>query len=525
MVGIVADVMKAQYPELKEKRDDIAQVVKKEEENFLFVIEAQLPKVEDAFRDIGKYKDSLKLAEAAFNFYDTYGMPYEMLEEMAEKFKLKIDKKIFDGLLEKQRQKSRSKTKIKGEIFSETFAKKVEALGLKTEFLGYENSHGEAKVLAVLENGEVILDKTPFYGESGGQVGDWGKIETKSGAMEVEDAKKIGDTIVHIGKMLRGNISKGEVAKVSIDEETRKKVMANHTATHLLQAALRKVLGEHVRQTGSLVDEAHLRFDFTHMKKLEPREVARVEELVNDWIKKSMPVKKEIKSLEDAKSSGAIALFGEKYDKLVRIVSAGDVSKELCGGTHVDNTKDVQIFKITSESGIASGVRRIEAMTGDAAKHWLAEQKEAESRKLKAESEKELEKKSMEARLNEEIASIDSLIARAKSFGSSKVVSANMDGLNIENLRILSDRIRQKEKSAIIILSTKSEGKVSFMIYVTEDLVKKNIKAGDLAKSLAGLVDGSGGGKDAFGQGGGKSPSKLEDALKKVREIVKERLI
>lgn len=527
LVSVVADVMERPYPELKLKREDIAQIVKKEEESFLNVIITQLPRVEDAFAAIaGAGKEKIKeLPKIAFNFYDTYGMPYEMLEEMAEKFKLKIDKKIFDDLLDKQRQQSRSKTKIKGEIFSETFAKKVMALGLKTEFLGYEKSHGEAKVLAVMENGEVILDKTPFYGESGGQVGDWGKIETKSGAMEVEDAKRIGDTIVHIGKVLRGNISKGEIAKVSIDEETRKAVMANHTATHLMQAALRKVLGEHVRQTGSLVDESHLRFDFTHMKKLEPREVVRVEGLVNEWIKKSMPVKKEIKSLEDAKKSGAIAIFDEKYDKSVRVVSVGEVSKELCGGTHVDNTKDIRIFKITSESGIASGVRRIEAMTGDAAKHWLAEQKEAESRKLKAESEKELEKKSMEARLAKEIANIDSLITKARSFGSSKVVSADIDGLNIENLRILSDRIRQKESSAVIILSTKSEGKASFIISVTEDLVKKDIKAGDLAKHLAGLLDGSGGGKPNFAQGGGRSPAKLEDALKNIQKIVKERLI
>ena len=282
LVSTVADMMKDQYPEIKEGRDDIAQVIKKEEENFLFVIKTQLPKVEEAFEKIAREKDKARIAALAFDFYDTYGMPYDMLEESAEKFGLKIDKDLFEESLEKQREQSRSKTKIKGEIFSETFAKKVEALGLKTEFLGYEKAHAEANVLAVLEGGEVILDKTPFYGESGGQAGDWGKMETGSGAMEVEDAKKIGETIVHIGKMLRGKIEKGELAKVSIDEEARSKTMRNHTATHLLQAALRKVLGEHVRQTGSFVDQDRLRFDFTHMKKMEPREIARVEEMVND---------------------------------------------------------------------------------------------------------------------------------------------------------------------------------------------------------------------------------------------------
>ena len=292
LVSVVADVMDAQYPGIKGMRDDIAQVVKREEENFLFVIQTQLPKVEEAFENISKEKNKEEIAGIAFNFYDTYGMPYEMLEETAEKFRLKIDKDIFEKLLEKQREQSRSKTKIRNEIFSETFAKKVEALGLKTEFLGYEKAHAEAVVLAVLEGGEVILEKTPFYGESGGQAGDWGKLETESGVMEVEDAKKIGGTIVHIGKMLRGKIEKGETARVSINEEIRNKIMRNHTATHLLQAALRKVLGAHVRQTGSLVDQDRLRFDFTHMKKMEPREAARVEEIVNEAIKKAVAVKK-----------------------------------------------------------------------------------------------------------------------------------------------------------------------------------------------------------------------------------------
>ncbi|MDD5137038.1 MAG: alanine--tRNA ligase, partial [Candidatus Omnitrophica bacterium] len=224
LVSIVSDVMGKAYPEVKEKRDDIAQVVKREEESFIFVIDTQLPKVKEAFEKIRKDKTFKELAQVAFNFYDTYGMPYDLLEDIAEKFELKIDEDAFESFLEKQRRQSRAKTKIKGEIFSETFTKKVEALGLKTEFLGYEKAHAEAKVVAVMEGGEVVLDKTPFYGESGGQAGDWGKIETPSGALEVEDAKKIGHTIVHIGKMLRGKIVKGETAKVSIDEDVRKKI-------------------------------------------------------------------------------------------------------------------------------------------------------------------------------------------------------------------------------------------------------------------------------------------------------------
>ena len=523
LISLVVDAMKAQYPELVSKRDDIAQVVKIEEDNFISVLQTQIPKVEEAFGNIKNSKADAKLVDLAFNFYDTYGMPYEMLEEIAEKFKLKIDRNAFDKLLNKQRQQSRAKTKIKGEIFSETFAKKVEALGLKTEFLGYEKAKLETKVLAVLEGGEVILDKTPFYGESGGQAGDWGKIETKSGSMEVEDAKKIGETIVHIGKFTRGRIVKDETAKVEIDEPVRKKVMANHTATHLLQAALRKVLGEHVKQTGSSVDAEHLRFDFTHMKKMEDREIVRVEELVNESIKKAIAVKKEIKDIEIARKDGAMALFGEKYGDKVRVVTVGDVSKELCGGTHVDNTREIGLFKITSESSIASGVRRIEAVTGDAAKKWIAEQEEAEGRKLKAESQKEEENKRFASRLKEEALRLDTFIANAKISGSVKVIAETIDEINMEGLRVLSDKIREKEKSAVVILATKSDDKVSFIVSVTDDIVKRSVSAGDIAKALALLVDGSGGGRPNFAQGGGKSPSKLADAMIRVVVTIKEK--
>lgn len=524
LVAAVSDVMGRAYPDLKEKRDEIAQIVKREEESFFVVLQTQLPKVEEAFAGIRYEKAGSTLAQTAFNFYDTYGMPYDMLEDIAEKFNLKIDKDAFGKLLERQREQSRAKTKIKGEIFSETFAKKVEALGLKTEFLGYEKAHAEAKVLAVLDGGEVILDKTPFYGESGGQVGDWGKIDTPSGAMEVEDAKKIGSTIVHIGKMLRGKIAKSETAKVSIDESVRKKVAANHTATHLLQAALRKVLGEHVHQTGSLVDSEHLRFDFAHMKKMEEREVARVEELVNEWVKKAMPVHKKIEDLEAARREGAMALFGEKYEDTVRVVAIKDVSKELCGGTHVDNTRDVGLFKVTSESSIASGVRRVEAVTGDAAKRWIEERKEAKVRKLMAENKKIEEKKTMSERLNKAASEIGGILAKAKSAGGAKVIAQDLDGMNIEGLRLLSDKIKAKESSAVIILATKGDDKVSFITSVTEDLTKRALSAGELAKEFAALIGGAGGGKPLFAQGGGKDVAGLEGALKKIVEIIIGRL-
>ena len=524
LVDVVAEVMKEPYPELKTRRDDIAQVVKKEEESCLFVLDTQLPKVEDAFRNIRGIKDDAEIAEAAFNFYDTYGVPYEILETAAKKFNLRIDKNKFENLLNKQRELSRGKTKIKGEIFSETFAKKVEALDLKTEFLGYEKTNAEAKVAAVLEGGEVILDRTPFYGESGGQVGDWGRIETASGAMEVRDAKRYGETIVHIGKILKGRILKGEKAKVYIDEATRGKVMANHTATHLLQAALRNVLGEHVHQTGSMVDKDRLRFDFTHIKKMDERELKRVEETVNENIKKRIPVKKEIKDLESAKREGATALFGEKYEKKVRVVTIGDVSKELCGGTHLDNTGEIEIFKIISESSIASGIRRIEALTGDEVRKWMEREEEAQSAKLKSQSEKEKEKKARAARLKEEIGRIDSIMANGKIFNGAKIIFDIIDGLNTEGLRVLSDKIQEREKSVCMILSARKDGKAEFVVKVTDDLIKRGLRAGDIAKDLSKIIGGSGGGRPDFAQGGGKETAKLEEAVVKILGFIKEKL-
>lgn len=526
LAAIVVDAMKVPYPELLSRREEIAQIVDEEVKNFLLNVVIQENKVEEEFERIKSSKDFSELAEKAFNFYDTYGMPYDMLEEIAEKHGLKINKKEFESLLEKQRQLSRSKSKIRGGIFSETFENKIKSLGLKTEFLGYEKSALEARVLAVLDKGEVILDRTPFYGESGGQVGDSGRIETPSGVLEVTDAKKINDAIVHIGKMVRGHIAKDEIAKASIDEAARKKTMANHTATHLLQAVLRKVLGQHVRQTGSFVDTNHLRFDFTHMKKMEDREVERVEKLVNDEIGRAVLVKKEVKDVESAKKEGAIALFGEKYGRTVRVVSIEDVSKELCGGTHVDNTKDIGLFKITKESSIASGVRRIEALTGAAAKEWITEQKENEKAKAKAAAEKEEAGNKMKERLAGEMKNIDNLIASASNINGTKVITGIIDGVNIDILRALTDAIISKEKMALVILVTRDKGRASFVISQAEGVaVSGKLDAGTLAKELARSMEGSGGGRKDFAQGGGKNPAGLEEALKKLIEIVKERLI
>ena len=522
LVSVVADVMKGAYPELTGRREDIAQVVKIEEENFLKVVETQLPKARELFRDAGNDEE---IAKAAFVLRDTYGLPFETIEASAASQGKKINMDLVEGFVEEQRKAARAKTKMRREIFSETFAKKVEALGIKTEFLGYEDSRAEAKVVEVLEGGEVILDRTPFYGESGGQVGDWGRIETPSGCMEVEDAKRLGETIVHIGKIINGRIVKGETARVSIDELARSRTAMNHTATHLLQAALRKVLGNHVRQTGSFVDSTHLRFDFRHMKKMGQREISRVEELVNENIKSAIRVHKEIKDIETAKGEGAVALFGEKYGERVRVVTIDAVSKELCGGTHVDNTKDIGLFKITSESSIASGVRRIEALTGEAAEDWMKKRAEEMKKRADLDTEKEREKKLQGERLNEKINNLESIMAQARLIGDTKLVARKFSDLNLDSLRTLSDKIRKNISSGIIILANSDGEKVSFVISLTQDLVKKGLKAGEMARELAALLKGSGGGRPDFAQGGGKDVTVLDAALGGIFDSIKDTLL
>ena len=570
--GIAVDVMKAQYPELVKRREEIAQVVKREEESFSNMLTTVLPKVKEALEGFSSKKDKGALEGLIFNFYDTYGVPYDLLEEYTEKFKLEIDKKEFEKLMDRQRALSRSKTKIKSDIFSEDeFTRKVKGLAYKTEFLGYEEGALKAKVLAVMEGGEVILDRTPFYGESGGQVGDWGTIETDSGKMKVEDARKIGETIVHLGTLLSGRISKGEIARVAIDKGARDRVMRNHTATHLLQAALRKVLGEHVHQTGSMVDSERLRFDFTHPKKVDEREIARIEDIVNENIREGIHVKKEIMDLESAKASGAIALFGEKYDKRVRVVSVEGISKELCGGTHVNSTAEIGVFKITSESSIAAGMRRIEALTDKAAMDFMRKELDRLAMDYAARVDKikktdpgsgvkdALKKgppgeitinayrkyredmlsaigsvegmsikieKAMEAkRLEEVVKEVDMIISGARSIGGVSVISKEISRANPNILRHMADAISSKVDPALVVLGSSYEGKVFLVASLTKGLAQAGeLKAGDVIKKIAIIVGGSGGGRSDFAQAGGKDPSKLNEALEKVFEIAKEEL-
>ncbi len=594
VIAVVANVMQGPYPELKSRRESISQVVRKEEENFLQVLENQGPRVEEAFEELAGKKGGAgvekELAEIAFNFYDTFGIPYEVLEEYAEEKCLKIPKEAFEKLLDSQRELSRRKSKIKDEIFSEDeFESAVKALGVKTEFLGYEEDGLQAKVIAILgPNGRigeaeagkgirVVVDRTTFYGESGGQVGDKGIIKGKDLEVGVDDTKRIGNTIIHIGRVIKGVLREGDMVDVKIDKELRDKTRANHTATHLLQNALRKVLGEHVRQTGSLVDVAHLRFDFTHMKKLESRELDRVEDLVNANIAQAHKVDVRHMAFDEASKLGAIALFGEKYADVVRVVSVGD-SKELCGGTHVDDISQIDLFMVTSESGVASGVRRIEALTGEAARSYMKDtidklvrkyskkkerlreagsniNKELEAveksisnvlrgrsskiqdlatfRKAKEIMEKAIEavedlsKKVMKERKKSSLAQktryLNDVIQKAIKIDGVSIISALFEDSDINILRSLVDKATSKVESSVVVLGSSKDRRAYLVCALTEDVVKRGASAASIIREVAKIVGGSGGGRPDFAQAGGDSAN-LDRALKNVHEIAKKEL-
>ena len=602
IVTTVAETMKEPYPDLKGGRESIAQVVKHEEENFILMMENQGPHVLETFGEIAKKYPKIgerddRLAKAAFNFYDTYGIPYDILEEFAEKKRLVIRKELFDALLNEQRERSRKSTKIHDTIFSETFEMRVKSLGLSTNYVGYERLSSKAKVTALFVDQEqraealagsavqILLDVTPFYGESGGQVGDRGTLSAAGGQVAVENVRPVKGSFLHIGTVVRGFIRQGDAVDARVDEHRRNSIMRNHTATHLLQNALRAVLGDHVRQAGSVVDDRHLRFDFTHPKKLDEAELVSVEELVNRAIKDDITVEIAVMRIEEAKRLDALALFGERYGETVRVISAGD-SKELCGGTHVGNTSDIGLFVITGESSVASGVRRIEAVTYDAAQsavaaeyrrlsdrftkvaqsvqdaskedrgevEWLKRQVSALDAPTSAQAvtidtflawrrkglaelngalealeeiarrtEKQLEKEKLKSTYS--AVDVDRLVAASKDVRGANVIMRRLDDIDMGALRGLVDLVRSKARSGVILLGS-SKGENAYLVFsVTDDLIKRGIDAGTLIRQVASEIGGSGGGRPDFGQAGGARPAGLDSALSKAYELLHKELV
>lgn len=535
LVPALTEIMHKPYPDLAGRKENISQIILAEENNFISTLDSSQNILEDKFKELLKKPDASQAGRTAFQLYDTYGLPLEITGEWLKKHKLTFSQSAFDEELNQQKTRSKSQSVMKGDVFSAT-----EDLGLKeTKFLGYNSDMAEAKILTVLKNNQelkkitpandlviIVLDKTPFYAESGGQVGDTGEIKKGKNIFEVLDTKKIGKAIAHVGKVKQGAFKKSDSVNASINVGRRLAIRRNHTATHLLQAALRKVLGAHVRQQGSLVTEEKLRFDFTHFTSLTKEQIERIEELVYGYIISNYKIAKKIMPLSEAKKSGALAFFGEKYSQKVQVVSISDISKEFCGGTHLDFTGQIGLFRIVKESSIASQVRRIEAVTGTGALKFsrqmeenLKEEAEQKIAKL-LEQLKQMQKQQKSSGAKDRTEEILKNIIPVKDF--SLIWDISLEPTDIASLRISMDALKLKTKSAVIALGGRSvfDGKAILVMNVTEDLVQKGLDASKLIVKVAEVIGGSGGGRKNFAQAGGSNPDKFDQARQELVNII-----
>jgi alanyl-tRNA synthetase len=533
--------MGAAYPELRAAKERVADVLKQEEERFAETLENGMGVLESALASGEKLLDG----DTVFKLYDTYGFPVDLTADICRERGVRIDMAGFEAAMEQQRERARAASRF-------STAAGLDYSGNKTEFHGYDTLTLKARVVALyregaqvaeLQSGEVgvvVLDRTPFYAESGGQVGDRGELVGAGGTFAVDDTQKIQAEVAgHHGRQRTGVVRVGDQVNAQVDTVSRHRSMWNHSATHLMHAALRRVLGKHVEQKGSLVDANRTRFDFSHPKPVTEDEIRRIEALVNAAIQKNYDVTARIMKYDEAIKAGALAFFGDKYGDEVRVLTMGDFSTELCGGTHVRRTGDIGFFKIVSESGVAAGIRRIEAVTGEGALAWVQAQEEklAEaasvlrapvtevSAKLKQvlDNVRSLEREV--ARLKSKLASSqgEDLASQAIEVKGSKVLAATLEGADAKTLRETMDKLKDRLKSAAIVLGAVHDGKVSLIAGVTSDLVAK-VKAGELVNYVAQQVGGKGGGRPDMAQAGGTEPAKLSHALQSVKNWVEERV-
>jgi alanyl-tRNA synthetase len=544
LVATLDQEMGDAYPELRKHREHVERVLKKEEQRFAETLEQGMRILEAA---IDKMEGDTIDGKTVFRLYDTFGFPVDLTADVARERSLSLDQDGFEVEMEEQRSRARASSQFKA--VSDEFKLDVYPA---TEFLGYERPSAEAKVLAILqndaaidqlENGDqaiIILDRTPFYAESGGQVGDIGSIEIGDETVfEVSDTQKQNDVYLHPGSLLSGEISLGDKVDTQINEDYRRAVMLNHSATHLMHAALRQVLGEHVQQKGSLVDADKLRFDFSHYQPVEFDQIAEIETLVNNEIRGNLKTRAEVMDMEAAKKSGAMALFGEKYGDTVRVLKIGSDSIELCGGTHVPRAGDIGLFKIVLESGIASGVRRIEAVTGEAAiKRFIESESKLDSaaQSLKASRDSLLPRiEQLQANnrsLEKQVEALKSRLAsqaggdlasQAQEVKGIKVLTAKLDGANVKTLRETVDQLKNKLGAAAVVLASSEDGKVTIIAGVSR-AESKLISAGDLANLVAEQCGGRGGGRPDMAQAGGNQPENLAAALESVIPWIESKL-
>jgi alanyl-tRNA synthetase len=535
----VIDIMGDIYPEIKIEANRTKKLLKIEEESFMKTIETGMNILDDIISMAKKDDTRIILGKEIFKLYDTYGFPLDFARDIAMDAGLRIDEEAFQREMELQRQRS-------GISFVKTKVVLLPHSG-ETEFVGYDTLKTEANIQEISkdnkfineltegEEGEVILDKTPFYGEAGGQVGDTGTIESEDSSIKVLDTKKPAPHLhIHNVRVERGKITKRDKVTCLVDTDRRRAIMRNHTATHLLHKALRIVLGDHVKQSGSVVSPERLRFDFTHFDAMQYDEIKRVEDLINEKILEDIPVKTDIMKIDEATKTGAVALFDEKYGETVRVVSVDDFSKELCGGTHCKATGEIGPCVILSEGSVASGIRRIEAVTGKSAFDYL-KHKETELDSIKGllKSERPLEKvekllndiKSMEKEIQKlKTGSAKDIISEAlkeaHELDGVKVVKIRQDGLNPTELRLLADNIKERLKSGIIVVSSVIDSQAAIVCMVTKDM-KDRYNAGEIVKSISIIAGGKGGGKPEMAQGGTKDIEKLDNALESLYDIIK----
>ena len=546
---VVIDESKDGYPELEERKDFILKVLTQEEEKFAKTIDQGLGILADMEEHMKADGVKVLSGEDAFKLYDTYGFPVDLTAEILEEKGFTYDEAGFESCMEAQRQKARGARKETNYMGADANVYNDIDSEITTEFTGYDKLTDTAEIaflttsddvveaLSDGDKGSVIVPNTPFYATMGGQQGDKGIIKTESGTFVVEDTVKVvGNRYAHVGYVSEGMIRTGEKATLSVDTKTRTNTCRNHSATHLLQKALREVLGTHVEQAGSYQDAERTRFDFSHFSAMTAEELKRVEDIVNEKINEAIEVRTDIMTVDEAKKTGAMALFGEKYGEKVRVVSMGDFSKEFCGGTHVKNTSDIKVFKILSESGVAAGVRRIEAITGDnvfayysnmekeleeAAKvvkstpanlkdrleHLMAEMKalQSENESLKSKAAKD---------------ALGDVMDQVVDVNGIKLLATSVDGVDMNGLRDLGDSLKEKLGEGVIVLASSNEGKVNLVAMATDAAIKSGAHAGNLIKAIASKVGGGGGGRPNMAQAGGKNPAGIPDAIASVKDAL-----
>ncbi|WP_270387721.1 alanine--tRNA ligase [Blautia hansenii] len=551
--AVVIEGSKDGYPELEEKKDFIFQVLTKEEEQFNKTIDQGLnilSEMEAAMKAEGKTELS---GEAAFKLYDTYGFPLDLTKEILEEKGCTIDEAGFKAAMDEQREKARIARSTTNYMGADATVYDEIDVNVTTEFVGYDSLTCTSKITVLTtedeitealtedQRGTVFVEQTPFYATMGGQQGDKGVITLGDAEFKVEDTINLrGGKVGHVGVLTKGMLKTGDVVTLQVCEKYRMNSCKNHSATHLLQKALKTVLGSHVEQKGSLVTPDRLRFDFAHFQSMTAEELAAVEEIVNKEIQAALPVVTEVMSIEEAKKVGAMALFGEKYGEEVRVVSMGDFSKELCGGTHVSNTNVITTFKIISESGIAAGVRRIEALTGDGvfAYYKEIEKKQAEIAAMLKTSPAEIEEKiahlqaevkalhseneSLKAKMAQE--AVGDVLNQVQDVKGVKLLAVSLTDVDMNGLRDLGDQLKEKLGEGVVVLASVAGGKVSLLAMVTEQAQKAGAHAGNLIKGMAAIVGGGGGGRPNMAQAGGKNPDKVPEALDAAANILADQI-